>query len=241
LFTWNSGTSSLAVDGNKLPSPYFSPGTGSVINNLGTIVFQAFSANTSNLALLQMSAAGTVSVIVDGTIVESPYRGLGFFTMNNHDQVVFGSGLKSSPSAFGIFLTTGTQTRTIADNSTFTFGAQYYVLNDLGQVIFLATAPKAGDWLNDGVSNTFIVGDTNRAKFNNLGTLVYGTGSGPQTPASLVIVAAGVSKTVVQGNSSVFNVPVAGFAVGGFNDKGQILFEADFTDGTKALYRADPQ
>jgi hypothetical protein len=156
--------------------------------------------------------------------------------MNNSGQIVFDTGIKNPPASYGLVIITGPQFRTVADSNTFknlSYAAAN--LNDNGHVAFHTAGPSGGIWLNNGVTNTFLVSAGNQSfSLNSLDALLVNDAAG------LTILSSSSFTTIVEYTDPVFGKPVRGFRPAVINDAGQVPFLVGYSDGTEALFRGDP-
>jgi hypothetical protein len=117
-----------------------------------------------------------------------------------------------------------------------------FAANDAGTVIFSGS-------LSSGESGLFQI-DANTIKnlgalaatefINNRGTIAFQPLQSDPIPG-IYVHSGSKSTAVVTPGDVLFGSTVSTVQLGGLNDKGQIAFTAQFSDGTVGIFRADPE
>jgi hypothetical protein len=199
------------------------------INDRGSIAFMAGGA--PGLLGVFLIKGGVLSLV--GTGITS---GL---SLNGNDQLAYQQAL------YSLVLNTNSQIRLVADaSSSSPFNAVGgFALNDSGQIVFYAQGRNVSDsglWLNNGVSNTFLIPMRDSSPAFNNGGVIFG-GIISQSPLLANISSLGVTTTVVTSSDATFTKQVNYFIGCGINDSLHVTFLAGFVDGTVAIYRGDPR
>ncbi|MEL6854008.1 MAG: choice-of-anchor tandem repeat NxxGxxAF-containing protein [Cyanobacteria bacterium J06607_13] len=225
---------------------FFSP----KLNESGTVVFEAVNFDTGEQGLF-LAKDGSIT-----TIAKSPGFDIFRFSLNNNDQVAFFAIAATAPDGDGIFLRdSGGAPIPLPDPQG--FGTiEGIVLNDSETVAFDTLfnndegVLSQGLFLQNGEDITLLVdnagefSDFDRSvPVNNAETVVFSAGldaggsgifTGPDPIADKVI-AVGDDLLGMSVTSLGF------FQQTGLNNAGQIAFSAEFSDGSKSIFRADPE
>jgi hypothetical protein len=222
------------------------------INDSGLVAFHGKPKSSSGLGPegIFAGSGGPVSILANKNDGFSAFAGKTPF--NNAGAALFRAAYDPLGTGGGLFVSDGTGIVTIADTLGAFAGFGDGSLNDAGLAAFMADLDSGdrGVFTSDGTTQTTIVTrDTspygtilNEVAINNAGDVAFvatldagGSGlfTGPDPVADRVI-----GTGDVLGSSSVAEVHIH---VESINSDGQIAFWARLDDGTKGIYRAEPE
>jgi len=229
-----------------------------VINNKGSAAFVQLDFDRNTLV--------TSIVISDGVNRTAIAESGSFFSaksfderlaLNNKGNVAFEAFFDIGDS--GIFIGNGDSTTRIADTNGLFSNFAHLSLNDSDTIAFAAALDDGSEGIftsNGGsfttiadtsgafssFSETLVRGKGNGVAINNNGTVAFGakldtgeygifTGSDP------------IADKIIAVGDSLFGSTVTSldFSTKGFNDAGQVAFLAQLADGTRGIFRGDPE
>lgn len=247
VFTVRDGVTNFIDVSNLAPAAFLGQ---PAINDKGTI---AISASTSTTSIYTLND-GTPNLVVDSSKI---FDSVFLVGINNQGTVSFQGTLDTGSK--GIFTINNATITTIADsNSPFDFFLGGSV-NNSGAVAF-AAFPDFQDFLsgdggggifvNNGGVTTLIVDNTGQFRtfgnpaINDSGNVAFqatlDTGTTGIFTGSNPLVDKVISTGDTLEDSTVTNLSFSRFLNKGLNNFGQIAFYAELADGTRGIFRANP-
>jgi hypothetical protein len=242
----NTFTTVAETRGDQTPSSIsnITTYTGFDLNDRDQVVYAIENRVISRYSNTRIYFNG--QVIGSGDNYGGPIRSVYNPAINNQGAVFFAQqgiafGTLTETQASNIFrLDPGATNPVPVGNQPLHVGS--FAVNDAGTIIFSGSLSSGESGLFQIDANTIKnLGAPTATEFiNNRGTIAFQPSQG--YPGSGIYVHSGSKSTaVITPGDVLFGSTVSTVQLSGLNDKGQIAFTAQFSDGTVGIFRADPE